>query len=67
MRDDNTHSEYTRIWALLNGLPTTTEQDMACLFLESKGRRFCIDFGYENAVAIAQSYSQWNRANCAVN
>lgn len=50
---------YIEIWSLLNGLPTTPEQDMACLFLESKGLRFCVDYGYENAVDKASAYADW--------
>lgn len=29
------------------------EVRFACLYLEARGMRFCIDFGYQNAVAIA--------------
>lgn len=59
LRRDN-RSNYIETWGLLNGLPTTPEQDMACLFLESKGMRFCVEYGYENAVAIAQKYPEWD-------
>ena len=52
-------SDYCEIWANLGGLPTTIEQDMACIFLESKGLRFCIDYGYQNAIDIAQQYPEW--------
>jgi hypothetical protein len=43
------------------GLVMTDEQDFAALFLETQGKRFCIDFGYENAVKIAETYSGYNR------
>ncbi len=29
----------------------TPEQQIACDFLERHGFKFCVDFGYENAVA----------------
>ena len=32
-------------------LDLTLEQHIACAFLEGRGLRFLIDFGYENAVA----------------
>jgi hypothetical protein len=40
-------------------LPTTPDQDIACLFLESEGQRFCVDFGYENAIGKAESHGRW--------
>jgi hypothetical protein len=51
---------YLTIRALLGGLPITEEQDMACRFLESKGLRFCIDFGYENAIKMVGEYPDWH-------
>lgn len=36
-------------------LETTPEQDFCCLLLEADGLRFCIDFGYENAVSMAKA------------
>lgn len=33
----------------------TPEQMRACLYLERRGKRFCIDFGYENAVSLARA------------
>lgn len=30
-------------------LDLTYEQTAACRYLESKGLRFCVDFGYDNA------------------
>lgn len=35
------------------GLKLSPEVRFACLYLESRGKRFCVDFGYENAVSIA--------------
>ena len=58
MRSD-TASYYCEMWALLGGLPTTPEQDMACLFLEAKGLRFCVDYGYKNAVLRASQFMEW--------
>lgn len=40
-------------WRDFLKLPTTQEQDAACLFLEGKGYRFLVDYGYENAIAKA--------------
>jgi len=37
------------------GLVLTPEQDLACAFLEARGFRFCVDFGYQNAVAKAET------------
>jgi hypothetical protein len=37
-----------------SALQLTEEQMAACRFLESRGLRFCVDFGYENAAAIAE-------------
>ena len=51
--------KYIETWNLLGGLPTILEQDMACLFLESKGLQFCCDFGYQNAIEKAQKYPEW--------
>jgi hypothetical protein len=37
-------------------LQLTPEQYFAGLFLETQGKRFCVDFGYDNAVQMAESY-----------
>lgn len=37
----------------------TPEQLACCRYLERKGLRFCIDFGYENAPAMV-----WNELDC---
>ncbi len=34
-------------------LKVNPEQAFACLFLEAKGQRFLVDFGYENAIEKA--------------
>lgn len=47
-------SEYGRMRDMLD-LPTTAEQDAACVKLERLGKRFCVDFGYENAEAVLES------------
>ena len=47
-------SEYTNLKALLK-LKTTKHVDFAAAFLESRGFRFCVDFGYQNAVEKAAS------------
>lgn len=44
-------SEYGK-WRDYLELPTTEQQDRACLLLEAQGKRFLVDFGYENAIAI---------------
>jgi hypothetical protein len=54
-------SDYVRIWGQLGGLPTNAEQDFACMFLEGKGLKFCVHYGYENALTIAQSYGDWRK------
>ena len=46
-------SEYGK-WRDLLDLPTTREQDDACLLLEEAGQRFLVDFGYENAILKAE-------------
>jgi hypothetical protein len=50
---------FVETWALLGGLPSTEEQNMACFFLESKGLIFCVHYGYENAIQKAQHYPDW--------
>lgn len=45
---------YFGYWRDLLELPTTAEQDEACLLLESHGHRFLVDYGYENAISKAQ-------------
>jgi hypothetical protein len=45
-------SNYSKIKARLN-LRTTKLVDYACRFLESRGWRFCVDFGVKNAVEKA--------------
>lgn len=42
-------------------LPTTAEQDEACLFLEAKDQRFLVHFGYENAIAKAEEFSEFQK------
>jgi len=44
-------SEYGE-WRDRLELPTTMEQDLACLKLERRDLRFLVDFGYENAIEI---------------
>ena len=44
-------SEYGH-WRDRLDLPTTREQDDACLALERFGKRFLVDFGYENAQSV---------------
>jgi hypothetical protein len=41
-------SEYGH-WRDSLELPTTEEQDTACIALERMGQRFLVDYGYENA------------------
>lgn len=43
-------SDYGR-WRDILELPTTAEQDEACLLLEDRGYRFLVDYGYENAIS----------------
>jgi hypothetical protein len=40
-------------WCDRLDLELTLEQHIACAFLEGRGLRFLVDFGYENAVAKA--------------
>ena len=35
-------------------LELTLEQHIACAFLEGRGLRFAVDYGYTNAVALVQ-------------
>lgn len=39
----------------------TSEQLHACRYLEGRGFRFCVDFGYENAVEKARA--DWRKRN----
>jgi predicted metal-dependent RNase len=48
-------------WRDVLGLPTTAEQDEACLFLEAKGYRFLVHFGFENAVAMAEQFPHFRQ------
>ncbi len=42
------------------GIALTPWQMWACQFLEQQGFRFCVDFGYENAEAMAEQIkAQW--------
>lgn len=41
-------------------IPTLT-QHRACVFLERHGYRFMIDFGFQNAPALAQEYRHLGR------
>lgn len=52
-------------------LKTTDAQDRACCFLEGRGQRFLVDFGYENAIekmkeikARAPMNRQWFCVDC---
>jgi hypothetical protein len=40
----------------LHGITLTPEQDWACAFLEWHGKRFCVDFGYKNAIELADRH-----------
>jgi len=40
-------------WCDRLDLELTLEQHIACAFLEGRGLRFLVDFGYENAVTKA--------------
>lgn len=46
-------------WRDRLNLPTTAEQDGACLFLEAKGLRFMVEYGYENAIEKARKYPEF--------
>lgn len=48
-------------WRDYLDLPTTAEQDEACLFLEAKGYRFLVDYGYENAIAKASAFPHFGQ------
>ncbi len=37
-------------WCKSNGVPLSEEQIVAASYLQSRGARFLIDFGYQNAV-----------------
>jgi hypothetical protein len=52
-------SEYGRLISLLD-LPTDALTDAACLFLEWKGQRFCIDYGTDNALDKAKAFPDWS-------
>lgn len=42
-------------------LPMNSEIDRAARYLEQRGFRFCIDFGTDNAVSIAECIDEfWN-------
>ncbi len=43
-------------WAPRLGLNLSVEQFRAAAYLERIGRRFLVDFGYENAVSTARSH-----------
>jgi hypothetical protein len=38
------------------GIQLTPMQAMACRYLEMFGYRFCVDFGYDNAVQKAEAH-----------
>lgn len=38
------------------GIVVTQAQDRACRYLEHHGFRFCVDFGYENAIDKAPAF-----------
>jgi hypothetical protein len=42
-------------WRDRLNLPTTPEQDRACLMLEYHGLKFLVDFGYENAETLCEN------------
>lgn len=42
------------------GIRVGPKQHMACKYLELTGLRFCVDFGYENAIEIARA--KWRSA-----
>jgi hypothetical protein len=41
--------------AALLALPLTTDQLRAGRYLEARGLRFCVEFGHENAIAVARA------------
>jgi hypothetical protein len=53
-------SEYG-YWGDMLKLPTSRTQDDACLFLEAKGYRFLVDYGYENAVELAERFPHFGQ------
>ena len=38
------------------GITLTPEQNWACAWLEKHGKRFCVDFGYDNCVKLAEEW-----------
>ena len=38
------------------GIRLTTKQRLACRYLERVGQRFCVEFGYGNAVEKAREH-----------
>ncbi len=46
----------TKHIAELLNLALTTDQLRASAYLEARGLRFCIEFGYDNAVEMARSH-----------
>jgi hypothetical protein len=42
--------------AALLQIPLTTEQSRACAYLERLGQRFCVEFGYANAIENAREH-----------
>lgn len=53
-------SDYGK-WRDYLSLPTSVTQDEACLFLEAKGYRFLVDYGYENAVEKAERFPHFGQ------
>jgi len=49
---------YTSIMRHVN-IPVTLAQHEACRVLEALGKRFCVDYGYENAEGILADYLEW--------
>jgi hypothetical protein len=45
--------EYARICRMLK-IRLSPKQHMAAKYLELRGKRFCADFGYENAIGLAR-------------
>lgn len=45
----------------LLGLVLTVEQLRACKYLDRAGKRFCVDFGYDNAIELAREHWRQKR------
>ena len=53
-------SDFNQLCEIL-GLELTPMQKICCEGLESSGLRFCVDFGYENAV---EKYTRMSQLRC---